>query len=368
MRCFYRLLMVFSFVSCLFHASVSHAADLKRVIVLRPDNDHPFWELFEKASRAACKNLDCEVESIKSDWNQIEMVSRFEARLKQEPKPDLVLFQSFKRNGPDIIALAEKYKVYAFLINADIDAQQSEQIGSPREKYKYWIGRMMPDDARGGKLMAQFLYAQAKKKSLARDGVVKFAGIEGNIADGASIERVKGLKAFLSETPKVTLTQIVSGKWMTDLSAEQTKNLMSRYPDVPVIWAVGDTTAIGVVKGIKAQGKVPGKDVLTAGLDWSNEGLEAVKNGELEGSVGGHFMEGAWAIIATYDYMHGHDFAKSDGVSMHSAMALITKKNVDAYLDRFGSGDFSKVNFKQFSKTFQPALKKYELDFSFALK
>jgi len=345
------------------------AMDLKHVIVLRPDDGkHPFWGLFESASRAACANFGCTVEGIRSDWNQVEMVERLEARLKQAPKPDLILFQSFKLNGPKVIELAEKYKVYAFLLNADLDEGQRATMGAPRKKYKFWIGKMMPDDALGGKLMAQSLYEKAVENGLDKDGEVTFAAIEGNHADGASIERVKGLNAYIAQNKKIKLTQIVEGKWLTGLSAELTQNLIRRYPDLHVIWAAGDNTAIGVIDGIKAKGKVPGKDILTAGLDWSAEGLHAVKDGQMEVTVGGHFMEGAWAIVAMYDFFKGHDFAKEDGVSMHSKMAVIDKKNVGRYLEKYGAGDFSAINFKQFSKVENPAIKKYTLDFSSALK
>ncbi len=360
------------FVAVLFLActalSSAHAAELKHVVILRPDTNHPFWELFEAASNAACADLGCEVESIKSDWNQVTGITRLEERLKQQPKPDVVLFQSFKRNGPDVIKLAEKYQVNAFLINADIDPEQEVEIGKPREKYKFWLGRMLPDDAYGGKLMAQYLLAQAKKKGLAKDGKITLGAIEGNIADGASIERVKGLKAFVAEHPEVVLTQIVSGKWLTDLSAQMTQNLVQRYPATTVIWAVGDTTAMGVVQGIQKLGKTPGKDILTAGLDWSVDGLNAVKKGEIEATVGGHFMEGAWAVVIMHDYLKGKDFAKDEGVTLHSKMALIDKSNVDHYLATYGTNDFNGIDFKQYSKVLNPKVKRYDLDFSDALK
>jgi ABC-type sugar transport system substrate-binding protein len=350
-------------------AGAAYAEDLKRVIVLRPDDGkNTFWPLFDSASRAACASLGCEVETITSDWNQVTMIERLEARLKREPKPDLVLFQSFKHNGPKIIELAEKYKVYAFLVNADLDEQQAATMGKPREKYKFWIGRMMPDDAVGGRLMAESLYKNAVAKGFAKDGVVTFSAIEGNHGDGASIERVKGLNVFISANGKIKLTQIVEGKWKTDVAADLAKNLMRRYPDVHVIWAAGDSTAMGVIEAAKAKGKVPGKDILTAGLDWSTEALQAVKNDEMEVSVGGHFMESAWAIVVMYDYFKGHDFAQEDGLSMHSNMAIIDKDNVDRYMQKYGSGDFTSINFKQFSKVENPSIKKYTLDFSTALK
>ena len=349
-------------------SAAASAEELKHVVVVRPDTNHPFWESFEAATRAACKSLGCEIEDVKADWDQVAMVDRLETRLKREPKPDLVLFQSFKMNGPKVIALCEKYQVYGFLVNADLDARQIAAVGAPREHFKYWIGKMMPDDALGGKLMAELIYQQAVKKGLAKDGVVSMAAIQGNAADGASIERVKGLNAYLQQNDKLKLLQMVEGKWLTERSADLTKNLIRRYPQMQAMWAAGDTTAIGVINGAKAVGKTPGKDILTAGLDWSTDGLKAVKDGAMEVSVGGHFMEGAWAIVATYDYFHGHDFAKEDGVFLHSNLAVIDKDNVDHFLAQYGNNDFSSIDFSRYSKVKNPAVKRYNLDFSPALK
>ena len=340
----------------------AQAADLKNVLLLRPDDDHPFWVLFEKAMRAACNDLGCNVAVQKAGWDHFKMIEQLDSSLKQGVKPDVVFFQSYKKNGADIIKMLEKAEVNGFMINAGLDEAQLAEMGAPREKYKHWIGQMMPDDQGAGRLTAEILYQNAKKKNLAVDGKVRFVAIEGNAADGASIARLKGLKETVAAHADLELLQVVAGKWETELSHSLAGKLMQRYPQAPVIWAAGDTMAQGVISAIEEAKKVPGKDILTAGVDWDETALTAIKNGKLEADAGGHFMEGAWAVVVVHDYMAGIDFAKDGSPSLASRMGMLTADNLAKYTKKFGTQDFEQIDFKKLSKKENPKLKAYDFD------
>ena len=91
--------------------------------------------------------------------------------------------------------------------------------------------------------------------------------------------------------------------------------------------------ALGVVEGIKELGLVPGQDIVTGGFDWSEKGVEAVVKGEIEVTMGGHYMEGAWVAVLIYDYFNGVDF-KDESLRMKSNMGALTKENIDDYLQK----------------------------------
>ncbi len=137
---------------------------------------------------------------------------------------------------------------------------------------------------------------------------------------------------------------------------------MQRYPQAPVIWAAGDTMAQGVITAIEDAKKVPGKDILTAGVDWDETALTAIKNGKLEADAGGHFMEGAWAVVVVHDYMAGIDFAKDGSPSLASRMGMLTADNLAKYTKKFGTQDFEQIDFKKLSKKENPKLKAYDFD------
>jgi ABC-type sugar transport system substrate-binding protein len=332
-------------------------------VLLRPDTDHPFWELFEHVMRSTCADLGCTVEVKFANWDRFKMIEQA-ADLAQGPeKPDVVFFQSFKGNGPDIIKLLDHAEIDSFLINAGLTPEQSIEIGKPREIYKHWIGQMMPDDFGAGVMTAQALYDAARKKGYMTDGKIYVAGIEGNSADGASIERLKGLHAFAEQHNDMELLQVVQGKWDTGISKKMATALMRRYPDIHVIWAAGDPIAFGVLDAATETG-LPPQTILTSGVDWAPRALDEIENGTMVGSAGGHFMEGAWATICAYDYLMGIDFADAFGVEIKSKMGFLTKENLPYYREKFGKGNFDSVDFKRFSRYYGAQVGSYDFDIS----
>lgn len=336
-----------------------------RFLLLRPDTDHPFWELFQNAMKSACKDLGCSLEVKYANWDSYKMVEEVIALKASDQKPDVVFFQSFKENGPQIIEALQDAQIDGFLINAGLLPEQSLKMGKPREKYSHWIGQMLPDDLGAGATDAEALYEEAKLKGYIKDGKIQIAGIEGNSTDGASIERLKGLHSVVEKHPDLELLQVVQSKWDTQLSKKMTIGLMRRYPDLHVIWAAGDPIAMGV---ISAASEKPGSKIITAGVDWAPEALDAIEKGQMIGSAGGHFMEGAWAAALAFDYKNGIDFSQEYGLELKSSMGFLTKDNLAQYKKKFGKGDFDSIDFRTISQFYGAKPGSYKFDISEFLK
>lgn len=336
-------------------------------VLLRPDTDHPFWALFEHVMIAACHDIGCDVDIKFAHWDHFKMVEQAKELGALARKPDMVFFQSFKQNGAEVIKALDAQGINAFLVNAGLTPEQAAEMGKPREKYKHWVGQMMPDDFSAGAMTAKALYEAAKAKGYVKDGKVYFVGIEGNSADGASIERLKGLNAFVAQHDDLELLQVVQGKWETDLSHKLTLSLLRRYPDVHVIWAAGDPIAFGVVDAANELG-LPSGQVLTAGVDWAPRALEEIQNDKMVGSAGGHFMEGAWSAITAYDYVMGHDFKDIAGLEIKSVMGFLDKETLPSYTQKYGAGNFDSVDFKAFSRAYNKDVTSYVFDISGILK
>lgn len=334
--------------------------DVLHFHLLRPDNENPFWGLLEKSMYAACADLGCEVSATRAGWDHFKMVEQARSFIQSQEKPDIIIFQSFKNNGPMIIKALETAGIDHILVNAGLTEDQSEQMGKPRQIYKHWIGQMMPDDYSAGWLTAEALYKEAKARGYENEnGEITFAGIEGNSADGASIERLKGLNDFVKKHDDFKLLQIVQGRWDGELSHKLAASLMRRYPHMKVIWSAGDTTAFGVIDATK---DVEREGMLTAGVDWAARALDEVEKGRMLGTVGGHFMEGAWAVILGFDYKKGIDFAETEGVEMKSEMFYLDQETVPLYRAKFGEGNFDSIDYKSFSKFFNPEQEAYNFN------
>jgi PAS domain S-box-containing protein len=95
-------------------------------------------------------------------------------------------------------------------------------------------------------------------------------------------------------------------------------------------------------------------------VDWDKAAQEAILNGRMDVSVGGHFMDGAWAAVLLYDYLNGIDFA-NERLQFESQMVGITRANLKKF-SPFLSLDKQSLNFRLFSKVLNQQLKLYSLD------
>jgi hypothetical protein len=109
----------------------------------------------------------------------------------------------------------------------------------------------------------------------------------------------------------------------------------------------------------KQLGYKPGENVFIGGIDWSKDALEAIQRRELTASVGGHFFEGAWALVLLHDYINGRDFADIDGVTMKTNMQLVDKTNVSYWQSFIDKKRWDNMDFRSFSLATNRKLDKY---------
>ena len=129
-------------------------------------------------------------------------------------------------------------------------------------------------------------------------------------------------------------------------------------------WAANDDIAIGIIAALSKVGQIGGKDYLIAGLNWSDEGLKRVLDGEMLLTHGGHFFAGAWSMVLLNDKKNGIDFA-SKGTDIIFPMSEINQHNVKNYLEQFPTSDYWKnINFRSFSKFYHPDIQNYDFSLS----
>lgn len=316
--------------------------------------DDIFWEQFASFMKEAIDDLGMEMKVYFANGNHVKMVEQAEHALKED-NPSMLVFQNFKKQGRVILEMAEAARVPSFIVNAGFS--ERDELGKPREKFKYWIGEMLPDDEEAGFVLADILIRNAPSRP---DGSVYMVALTGNIADSASAERQRGLERAVRIHPHVRLQQVFSTDWSSDM-ARMKFNLLkkSRYPDTSVVWAAGDAVALGVISGAGDLDLKVGTDIITGGVDWSAEGLRSVLAGEMTATMGGHFMEGAWVAVLAYDYFHGKDFA-AETVRMRSRMSAVTKVNAESYINALGRENWGKIDFRKFSKALNSAALQYD--------
>lgn len=342
------LFLVFQY----FIPSHIYAKQSLKIAIFTPRNkDDMFYSQVIDFMRASCNDLGIELTVFYGNNDHLYMTQQIQQASK-EKKFDALVVSNFKQQLKYVAQILNKNKTPFFIYNAGFSKEDNP--GKPREKFKYWIGEMLPDDKKAGYDLSKIISDAITKK---QNKIVHLVGLGGNIADQASIERIKGLNSFVQESKgKVILDQVTYANWLPSIAEEKFPLIHSRYPKTVGYWTASDGMALGIANQSKKINFFP----IIGGVDWSQDGITAVKNKKIFATIGGHFMEGAWVSIILYDYFNGIDFKKSEGLNIKSWMSPITYENVDNYLNTLGKKEnWKKINFKSLSKKYNSKLKKY---------
>ncbi|EMI18229.1 periplasmic sugar-binding protein, partial [Rhodopirellula maiorica SM1] len=200
-----------------------NARELKfHVAVFTPrDQEDAFWGPFVEFMGEVSDDLGIQLEVYFAGNSRNRMVSQIREVCGREDKPDAVVFQSFKRGGPRFLRIADRRHVPAVLINAGLQREQSEELGQPRTKLKYWLAELLPNDFDAGFQLANALIDEALRSPHRRaaDGKVHVIGLNGVVSDGASIQRLAGLHdAIAKRSDEVILDQVIAADWSQELA------------------------------------------------------------------------------------------------------------------------------------------------------
>jgi ABC-type sugar transport system substrate-binding protein len=328
-------------------------------------SDEVYWVTAAQAMQAAARSLGMTFEvqyAQREPLKTLEIAREMVARPAGK-RPEYIVITDDYSVADRLLAIIDPAGVKSFLAYSSIPVDQRGGIGSPRGKYKGWLGSLEPQAEDAGYLTARALIERGKKeKAFGRDGKLHMLAIAGDRSTPSSINRNQGMRRAVAEAPMVVLEEEVYAAWTRENAAQQAESLYRRYPDVKLIWAGNDLMAFGAMAAWEKRGGKPGVDAWFSGINTSTEALEAVKSGRLTALAGGHFITGAWALVMIYDYHHGRDFA-DEGLELRRPMfAEFTPALADRYIERF-SGGFDGVDFSRYSKVRNPKLKRYNFGF-----
>lgn len=335
------------------------AADIK-VAFLAPDpaGTSPHWDRAIRIARAAAEDLQIDLQVAYSKTNTYTNRKDGLALLTADEKPDYFVTGYWSGSTEHLLDSAERLGVRTFIITSAVGPDDRDTVGEPRGKYRQWLGQMTPDDRRGGYELAERLIDKA---AAARSGdkAVRVVALEGFGDTSADTARSGGLQAYIDERQNAVLDQTILAEWSRETAYRAVKDRLASDDSLPVIWSASDAMALGAVEAVRETDKQPGEDVFIGGFDWSAGGLEAVASGAMETTLGGHFLEAAWALVLLHDYHNGEDFAADLGVEFQTPLRAVSRTDAKIYLDILDQPDWSAVDFKQFSKVHNSGLETY---------
>jgi ABC-type sugar transport system substrate-binding protein len=309
---------------------------------------------------AADLDIDLEIVRVHTDSSLIRNRQTLEAIKKDNKKIDIVLTHYDAASLiPDLAALAKSRDFVFVTFNIKPPQSDFQKIGRPREQYPRWIACLAPDDVSAGyqearelSMAAQILFAGSK--------TIQMVAIGGSDVGEVNLDRIGGMRHSLTSETGITIMETVLTDWRPEQGYNAAAKFIATYPQAKIFWTASDSLALGAIDALEKKGMAPGRDFITGGIDWSDEGIQAVIDGKMAATVGGHFMEGGWALLLAFDYLSGKDFAGDIGVSITTPMHTLTAKNASQYAEFLDRNYWKQLDFRRFSKALNPELKKYD--------
>lgn len=319
------------------------------MVFLNPGySDEPFWVAYSRYMQDAAGDLGVELRVLYGQRDNARILDNAHQVLAGE-RPDYLIFVNEQFTGPEILRLFEDSEVRLFALHSTLTPEQQALAGGSRERYRHWLGSLVPNDEEAGYLMARALIALADGKPAE---MLAFTGIK---QTPSATLRVAGLERALAEAPHVRLQQMLYGEWRQQRAYEQAQALLPRYPNLNLVWAANDEMAFGVMQAAEEQGR----RLHYAALNNSHRVLQARIERRIEVLASGHFILGGCALVMLYDHSRGLDFAERGGKDqVASLLRLIDDKDAERLLTRLDQDDIG-LDFRTFSATHRPQMSRY---------
>ena len=315
------------------------------VVFLNPGfTGEKFWSDYVRFMDKAARDLGIEFQAVNGERNPSLIEQRAHEILKLNPKPDYLLFTNEHFMGPQTLRIFEGSGVKLFALHNTLNSEQIGLAGSSRERFKNWIGSLVPNDEEAGYLMGRALASLTDGQPTQ---MLAFTGVKQT--PGATL-RSAGLKRALKEAPNITLIQELYAEWIQQRAYEQARVLLPRYPDVELIWAANDEMAFGV----KQAAEELGRQLRYSALNNSQRVLDARTSGRIDVLATGHFILGACALVMLHDYSRGVDFADRGGKDQSARVFRLVNAEQAAALKRALDQPELPIDFAQFSALDNP--------------
>lgn len=271
------------------------AQERPQIGVVVPTLAAQFWNNYIDFMQKGADELGVELTVLNADNKPDQMVKALEDLVAQGA--DGIIFTPYWATAARGLTLAKDADIPVILTDSYPDFEPGDA------RFPNYLAFVGPSDEDAGYQMANALFDAIEPDA---DGKKVIGVVNGTAGTSVAIDRRKGLERALGENPDVVVAGEVDGNFVRDTSQTVFESLYQGNPEIKGVWAANGGTATGVIAALNSAGKVPGKDVFVVGMDLNPENVEAVKNGTLLFDIGGHWLQGGFALVMLYDALNGH--------------------------------------------------------------
>lgn len=276
-------------------ATAAQADEEPAIGVVVPTLAAQFWNNYVEFMRTGADELGVELIVINADNKPDQMIKGLEDLIARGV--DGIIYTPYWATAAPGLTMAKNADTPVILTDTYFE------LPPQHERFPNYIAFIGPSDADAGYQMAKSLFAAIEPNA---DGEKVIGVVNGTAGTSVAIDRRAGLERALGEHPEVRVAGEVDGNFVRDQSQTVFESLYQGNPDITGVWAANGGTATGVIAALKGAGKVPGDDVYVVGMDLNPENVDAVKAGDLLFDIGGHWLQGGFALVLMYDHLKGH--------------------------------------------------------------
>lgn len=322
-------------------ASGAAWADKPSVGVIVPTLDAQFWNSYAEFMKKGAGELGVDLVVLNADNKPDQMIKGLEDLIAQGV--DGIIYTPYWATAVPGLTMAKAADIPVILTDSYAEFSPQDEL------YPNYLAFVGPSDRDAGKQMGEALFAKLEP---AADGKKYIAVVNGTAGTSVAIDRRAGLQDALDTHPEVVVVGEVDGNFVRDTSQTVFESLWQGNPNVQGVWAANGGTATGVIAAIANAGKKPGEDVVVVGMDLNPENVDAVEKGELLFDIGGHWLQGGFALVMLYDHLNGIEIP-ADKANVKLELLPLTQDRVAKFRADFPDG-VPVYDFKAHSRKYNP--------------
>ena len=228
---------------------------------------------------------------------------------------DVIILNPVQTSSADIlIDIAVQNDIPLVLINREplaydadgntLDEAYEGILNNPKVCY---VGA---DARQSGTYQGELILATANQGDINGDGVISYIMIQGDPENIDAQYRTEfSVKALTDAGKTVECLDSQVGNWDQTKGQELCANALTVYGyDVEVVFCNNDGMAMGALTAIQTAGRVIGEDIYLVGVDALPEAVEAIKQGDMTGTVlNDHIGQSHTAVDVAVKLLNGEE-------------------------------------------------------------
>lgn len=329
------------------------------VVFFKPDSaDNAFWKLNQNFADAVADDLNINLKVVNIERvmsNRLMFAELLDSYIDENNRPDFIVSVLFAGGELSLIRRFNELAIPTFTVNSSLGEEVVVNTGDPRQKFPYWMAHMSPNEKAASSVLITEMHKLTKGQYV--------LAIGGDTQSAVNHQRIRGLTERASEL-KLHLAPPIFTNWTRQDALRVAETLFRRVRQPELIWTAGPSIASAMADVLRRNKNFQQDKIVIGTFDWSPEAIELVKNGSVDMSYGGHFMETGWALVLVHDYLHGLDFQQDTGTMINSELRRMDKSNVNDIEKLVSQQNWQDIDFKRYSKCLNADLDRYDFSLS----